>query len=148
MRSQRLVVFEQHGRWAAWLRRWLPELADLMHECRSLGEAAEALEQQPSSFAVVEVRTENLDRALDWLAESGRRHPACRLGCVGSAEIRPYGDLLREAGALFVACSACELRTAAVLIARSLPPDGEPHDLPAWVARALPAIAWFGEPRS
>ncbi len=72
---QEWIVCEQSGRWAAALRmslarKPLTQPRPRLHETRSLREFAELLDNSTCHLALVEIRTENLNEALQLLTHN------------------------------------------------------------------------------
>jgi hypothetical protein len=93
-----VIVCERKGTWAASLRHHLPRELRL-RETRSLTECLAELAAAPASLAVVELSEANHARALDMVAEVGRRFPLALVVTVAPRGWEAWQWLAREAGA-------------------------------------------------
>lgn len=135
----RLVVCEQRGRWAAWLRRELVPAGVELTETRLLADCWLLLERLPASFLVLELRPTNAEellRRLEWLA---RDYPAARAAVVADRRLGPYEWLMREAGAVDFLCSPRGVRGLAEAACRHLARvPVPPQDLAERIWSSLP----------
>jgi len=116
----RLIVCEQRGRWAAWLRRELEPVGVRLMETRLVADCWEALARLPASFLVLELTPANVGELLDRLAWLGRDYPSARAAVVADRRLSECEWLMREAGAVHFLCSPREVRLLAEVACRHL----------------------------
>jgi len=127
----RLIVCEQRGVWAAWLRRELEPVGVRLTETRLLDDCWQLLAAHPASFLVLELTSGNvgeLARRLAWLEHD---YPEARAAVVADRRLSLYEWLMREAGAVHFLCSPREVRLLAELACPGRSRRHRPHTLPA-----------------
>jgi hypothetical protein len=115
-----LIVCETDGHWAAAMRRDTLPRGLHVYETRSLAQCWELLARLPESFVVVELDpawSNPLMRRMTWL---GRDYPRAKLAVVADRRLAACEWLLREAGAVWFACSMRECRGIVDMAARHL----------------------------
>ncbi len=135
----RLIVCEQRGRWAAWLRRELVPVGVGLTETRLLADCWEVLDRLPASFLVLELSRANageLLRRLEWLS---RDYPAAQAAVVADRSLIACQWLVREAGAVHFLCSPRRVRLLAETACRHLAQaPAPPQDLADRIWSSLP----------
>jgi DNA-binding response OmpR family regulator len=109
MPTQRLIVCEQTGRWAAALRLALENERLRIVETRSLAECGERLEESPEALVAVELTPANLDAVLEWLLNFERNFPDARVVVLADRGLEGYELLARELGAVHFTTSPRQL---------------------------------------
>ena len=114
----KLLVVETRNLWSAALRRWLPEGSPRLCETRSFAECSAELSRAPTSFVVAELTSSNALRLLPQLAQWRRQWPQSALAVVAARDMRPWGNLALEAGAMLVQFSPRNLSGLIAAISR------------------------------
>jgi hypothetical protein len=122
----RLIVCEKTNRWAAALRAALGRSPLQVVETRSLAGCESALIEAPASLAAVEVTAANLDQAVEFVMQTGRRFPRALVVALLTEEAASAERLIQEAGAIDVIGSVLDAPRIARLARRQFalaPPE-------------------------
>ena len=156
MNRNHWIICERGPRWAAALRQAINRrkraTQSRLVEVRRLKEATTALASHPGSVVAVEVHSDNLKEALDWLPSIGRQFPDCcavALASDAAAESAPLlHAVLREAGAMEIATSPRRLEGIMHVAQRHFhwldADDGATADVLSRIGSNLP---WQPQPR-
>ncbi len=98
----RLIVCEKTNRWATALRAALGRSPLQVVETRGLAGCATALADAPASLVAVEVTAANLDQAVEFVVQTGRRFPRVLVVALLTEETASAERLVQEAGAVDV----------------------------------------------
>lgn len=118
MPSERLIVLEREGHWAAALRRDLDGLGVRVLEVRSWDEVRESLGKWPAALVAAELTEAGAAEFLTAIPHLGRWHPQAAVVVLAERRLAPYRDLLREAGALHFITSPRRLAEVAEIVRR------------------------------
>ncbi len=121
-----LIVCEQHGDWAAALRRAFATAAVRpaqgteyrLIETRGAVDCREATGRWPAATVVIELRRESCDEALELLYWVNRSCPATRCVVVADRTLDAYRWLARELGAIHFSSSPRQLEPVVDLARR------------------------------
>ena len=139
MASGILIFCERFGTWAVAMRRHLADDATKQRETRSLAECREALAENAASLVVLEMRSDNLQRAMEWLAGVSNDFPQVRTIVVAQRELAAWQWQALEFGCLAFTTSPRDLQGIADLVRRYFASLPQPElDLEEQVWASLP----------
>ena len=135
----RLIVCEKTSHFAPALRRELIDHPSFVVETRSLPGCLAALAESPESLIAIEVTPANLESAITFIEQVGRRYPQSSTVALVDADTLPASNLLAEAGAIAVFTSVLESSRLAQLAQRKLAQATKPElTLPEFINQRLP----------
>lgn len=149
----RLIVCETTGDWAAAIRRAIAEspksddLTGWVVEARGFPQLLAAAQTHPASLCVVEVTTDNAERAATVVEQLHVRFPNLNIiAAIASQPALVAEMILREAGATYVARS----RRDADIIARIWQQHSKIHPPreETWRDQIFAQLPWFENPHS
>jgi len=108
MNDQDLVVCERTGTWAAAMRRALGLLSGPC-ETRSWAACLREVRARSAALVALEISPENAEAACGRIADFTQRFPRVRVVLLADRKLRPVEWLLREAGAVDVLFSLCDV---------------------------------------
>ena len=98
----RLIVCEKTNRWAMALRAALGRSPLQVVETRGLTACDAALAEAPASLVAIEITAANLEPAVDFVVQAGRRFPRALFVALVAEETADSERLMQEAGAVDV----------------------------------------------
>jgi DNA-binding NarL/FixJ family response regulator len=116
--SNRFIVLERDGHWAAAIRQELADAAVHIVETRSWDEVWQLVGQTPSALIAAELSAANAERILSALATIERRHPRAAMIVLADRQLASCRDLLLEAGALHFITSPRRLDEIRCIVCR------------------------------
>jgi hypothetical protein len=117
MAAVNLIVCEQHGTWAAALRRALGPSVEL-RETRSLSECSRELTERRTGVVAVEFTAERAARIAAFVAWVSERFSETRPIVLAERRLAPLEWRLREAGAAHFIVSPRQLGPLAEIVSR------------------------------
>jgi hypothetical protein len=129
---RQLIVCEKTNRWAVALRWALHGSGTRVYETRSWPDCWQAWRNAPDSALALQLRRDNVTDLVRHLTCVREQAPQALIAVLAEREMRACEWLLREAGALHVACSPGDLGPLARLLVRALrdvPPAASPEGL-------------------
>jgi len=92
----RIILLEQRSRWAAALRRELPDAGRRLTEVRGEKQAWQTAEQHRGSLLLIDLRPERIDGQIDLITRLVAEDPAAVIVTAGEQKL---SDVAAEAGA-------------------------------------------------